>query len=174
MQCCGFSKHLQIVVCFKNVRKNEYRSAVIFWNRMFDLNHLSKLQSSVCNTWAPVFELKQSDISHITFAFYLLVNSPPPIYASATPTFHHLLSYEKIGMIIWVFPWSFCRRVPLINSCKQASSSLAYCSAPDASKLVVMQPLASESNSAQYVRTNAGWCRHMCFKVCQYYSSILQ
>jgi hypothetical protein len=43
----------------------------------------------------------------------------------------------------------------LIHASKAASSSLVYCSAPDATELV-MKPLASEINSAQYVRTNAG------------------
>jgi len=37
-----------------------------------------ELLSSVCNTWTPVLGVKQSDISHITLAFYLLVNHPPP------------------------------------------------------------------------------------------------
>ena len=43
-----------------------------------ELSTPQKLLSSVCNTWTPVFRVKQSDISHITLAFYLLVNHPPP------------------------------------------------------------------------------------------------
>ena len=45
-----------------------------------ELSTPQKLLSSVCNTRTPVFRVKQSDISHITLAFYLSSSRVSPYF----------------------------------------------------------------------------------------------
>ena len=81
----GLYLHVRMCECECVCESEGNRRAHIFalvmvWQKTFLLWSWcdKELLSSVCNTWTPVLGVKQSDISHITLAFYLLVNHPPP------------------------------------------------------------------------------------------------